>query len=313
MKTFFALVAAACASMVSAHGVIQDFTANGKSYKGPGPVEETMPALPDSPIRQVYSNGPVKDLKSGDMACGIGSVNVTTQGVAEVSAGSEISFQFGDWPHPEGPVTTYLGKCPGSADTCDGTTLKWFKISEGGYDPASNTWYQGNVLVAGKPVTTTIPAGLENGVYLARLEIVALHLAATEGGAEFYISCTQIKVVDGGSAAPSGDMLVSFPGAYKPTDPGFLVDIYTNFHSYSYPGPPMFTGGDSSPAPQDPPTQDPTETGGSSGEETATATPTPTPQDPSSDPTQPPSQPTKPPSSCSRQSRRRSRHRRRAY
>jgi len=54
-----------------------------------------MPALPESPIRQVFSNGPTKDVNGTDMACGVGSTGVTTKGVAQVSAGSEVQFQFG--------------------------------------------------------------------------------------------------------------------------------------------------------------------------------------------------------------------------
>lgn len=54
-----------------------------------------MPALPESPIRQVFSNGPTKDVNGTDMACGVGSTGVTTKDVAQVSAGSEVQFQFG--------------------------------------------------------------------------------------------------------------------------------------------------------------------------------------------------------------------------
>jgi hypothetical protein len=36
--------------------------------------------------------------------------------------------------------------------------------------------------------------------------------------------CHQLKVTGGGSTTPSG--LVSFPGAYKATDPGITVDAY---------------------------------------------------------------------------------------
>lgn len=36
--------------------------------------------------------------------------------------------------------------------------------------------------------------------------------------------CHQLKVTGGGSTTPSG--LVSFPGAYKATDPGITFDAY---------------------------------------------------------------------------------------
>ncbi|CCA76320.1 hypothetical protein PIIN_10315, partial [Serendipita indica DSM 11827] len=42
---------------------------------------------------------------------------------------------------------------------------------------------------------------------------------------QFYLACAQLNVVNGGSANPSP--LVSFPGAYKATDPGILINIYS--------------------------------------------------------------------------------------
>ena len=41
---------------------------------------------------------------------------------------------------------------------------------------------------------------------------IALHLAETFGGAQFYIGCAQVNVVNGGSGTPSP--LVSIPGVY---------------------------------------------------------------------------------------------------
>ena len=43
-------------------------------------------------------------------------------------------------------------------------------------------------------------------------------------------SCAQITITGGGSANPSK---VSFPGAYSPTDPGILINIYTQLNTYN--------------------------------------------------------------------------------
>ncbi|KZW01345.1 hypothetical protein EXIGLDRAFT_830087 [Exidia glandulosa HHB12029] len=240
MKFLYAVVAAACASLVSAHGVVEVFTADGKDYKGPGPLEEDGPAMPNSPIRRVGANGPVSDVTSPDMACGVGNPP-PTGGIATVSAGSDVKFQMSkDWPHEEGPITLYMGKCSDTADKCDSSQVKWFKVDAKGLND-DGTWYQKNI-AEGKAGVATIPAGLENGNYLLRYEILALHRAQDIGGAEFFISCTQIQLVNGGSAKPTASELVSFPGAYSATAPGIKVDIYTDFHSYSYPGPPLFDG-----------------------------------------------------------------------
>lgn len=74
----------------------------------------------------------------------------------------------------------------------------------------------------GKTYTTSVPANLKSGQYLVRHEIIALHLADTKGGAEFYPSCTQVNVKGSGTGTPSASELVSFPGAYKDTDAGIF-------------------------------------------------------------------------------------------
>ena len=50
----------------------------------------------------------------------------------------------------------------------------------------------------------------------------------------------QLSVSGGGSASPA---TVSFPGAYKATDPGILVNIYQALSSYADPGPAVYSGG----------------------------------------------------------------------
>jgi hypothetical protein len=73
-------------------------------------------------------------------------------------------------------------------------------------------------------VTFTIPAATPSGDYLIRVEHIALHVAQSTGGAQFYLSCGQITVTGGGSGTPGP--LVAFPGAYSASDPGILIDIY---------------------------------------------------------------------------------------
>jgi len=80
-------------------------------------------------------------------------------------------------------------------------------------------------------VTFQIPAATPTGQYLLRVEHIALHVAQSVGGAQFYISCAQISVTGGGSGTPGP--LVAFPGAYSATDPGILIDIYYPLVSFS--------------------------------------------------------------------------------
>ncbi|KAL2166521.1 hypothetical protein VTG60DRAFT_2534 [Thermothelomyces hinnuleus] len=88
---------------------------------------------------------------------------------------------------------------------------------------------------------TTIPANTPDGEYLLRVEQIALHMASQPNKAQFYLACTQIKITGGGNGNPSP--LVALPGAYKSTDPGILVDIYSmKPESYQPPGPPVWRG-----------------------------------------------------------------------
>ena len=90
----------------------------------------------------------------------------------------------------------------------------------------------------GKPASVTLPTQVAPGDYLVRHEIIALHLAVTLGGAEFYPSCTQIRV--GGSQTGTPNQTVSFPGAYNDNDPGIYdPDVYTPGLQYIFPGGPV--------------------------------------------------------------------------
>jgi hypothetical protein len=92
--------------------------------------------------------------------------------------------------------------------------------------------------VNGKPASVTLPTQVAPGDYLVRHEIIALHLAMTLGGAEFYPSCTQIRV--GGSQTGTPNQTVSFPGAYNDNDPGIYdPSIYSPGAPYTFPGGPV--------------------------------------------------------------------------
>jgi hypothetical protein len=52
----------------------------------------------------------------------------------------------------------------------------------------------------------------------------------------------QLVVTGGGSASPA---TVNFPGAYKASDPGILINIHAAISSYTNPGPAVYAGGSS--------------------------------------------------------------------
>ena len=54
------------------------------------------------------------------------------------------------------------------------------------------------------------------------------------GGAEFFPSCTQLRILGNGSEVPAPNSIVRFPGAYNATDPGILFDVrYWSLLSFS--------------------------------------------------------------------------------
>lgn len=56
------------------------------------------------------------------------------------------------------------------------------------------------------------------------MEAIALHTASTYGGAQFYISCGQIEVTNGGSGNPGP--LVAIPGVYTGNVSPFFRDLF---------------------------------------------------------------------------------------
>lgn len=152
--------------------------------------------------------------------------------------------------------------------TCDQfniTQAKWFKIDQAGKKTNSgNVWFQNDIsksalaisqfwlqvatksfcasIVQGDLASTRIPSTLAPGNYIIRHEIIALHLANTgPGKAEFYPSCSQLRIGGNGTGVPQATDLVNIPGAYKDSDPGlFVKDLFNDPNAeYIFPGPPI--------------------------------------------------------------------------
>ncbi|KAK1660150.1 glycosyl hydrolase family 61-domain-containing protein [Colletotrichum godetiae] len=238
MKSVAALaLTASMANMVAGHAIFQQLWVNGVDQES-------------SCVRMPASNSPVQDPTSNDMRCNANSAAATT--TCGVKAGDTITVEMhqhntracteeaiGGAHH--GPVMVYLSSVADAA-TADGSS-SFFKIFESGYFANNNTW--GNDLInegCGKQ-NVVIPSDIAPGDYLLRAETVALHAAGSENGAQYYMSCYQISVTGSGTAKPEG---VVFPGAYKATDPGLLINIYNTITSYVIPGPALYEGGGSS-------------------------------------------------------------------
>lgn len=132
------------------------------------------------------------------------------------------------------------------AATADGST-GWFKIFQDtwahnatGSTGSDDDWGTKDLNNCCGRMDVKIPSDIEAGDYLLRAEVIALHVAASVDGAQFYMSCYQLRVTGTGTAEPS---TVEFPGAYSSTDPGILIDIYESLSTYVVPGPTVYSGG----------------------------------------------------------------------
>ncbi|KAL0959162.1 hypothetical protein HGRIS_014447 [Hohenbuehelia grisea] len=227
-------------SLVAAHGFVRSVTINGKAYQGNVPNAFAKA----SGIRQINDVGPVKGAGNIAINCGQNAV-IATQSLS-ANPGDKIEFDWagGDgsnWPHNTGPMLTYMASCGSvSCDKFNAINAKWFKIQQvGRKTDGSGQWAQQDLMNGAKAVVN-LPSNLAPGNYLIRHEIIALHLATSFGGAEFYPSCAQLKVGGSGSGSPNANELVSLPGAYSDNDPGiFDMDTFNPSAKYTFPGPPI--------------------------------------------------------------------------
>ncbi|KAK3495756.1 glycosyl hydrolase family 61-domain-containing protein [Neurospora crassa] len=250
-------ILAALVASASAHTIFQKVSVNGADQgqlKG---------------IRAPANNNPVTDVMSSDIICN--AVTMKDSNVLTVPAGAKVGHFWGheiggaagpnDADNPiaashKGPIIVYLAKVDNAATT--GTSgLKWFKVAEAGL--SNGKWAVDDLIANNGWSYFDMPTCIAPGQYLMRAELIALHNAGSQAGAQFYIGCAQINVTGGGSASPSNT--VSFPGAYSASDPGILINIYggsgktdNGGKPYQIPGPALFTcpaggSGGSSPAP----------------------------------------------------------------
>lgn len=184
------------------------------------------------------NNGFVGDVSSGQIRC-FQSNPAAASATLNVTAGSSVTYSASPNVYHPGPMAFYLARVPDgqSINSWNGDGAVWFKIYHEQPSFGSQLTWSSN----GKSsFTVTIPRCIKSGYYLLRAEHIALHSASTSGGAQFYISCAQIGVTGGGSTEPPNK--VAFPGAYKASDPGILININWPIPtSYKNPGPDVFS------------------------------------------------------------------------
>lgn len=237
-----AVVALVLAPTVAAHGHVKTISVNGQTYPGGDPVWFYSPAnnLPAQAGWYALNqdNGFVEPSKFGtsDIACHKSAKPGST--AVPVKAGDTLKLQWDTWPESHhGPVIDYLAKVNSHSSATPGS-LNFFKIQEAGLVDGTVVpgKYASDTLIAnGNSWNVKIPSSLPAGNYVLRHEIIALHGAGSNNGAQNYPSCINIQVTSGGSGSvPAG---VPATSLYKATDPGILINIYTTLSSYKIPGP----------------------------------------------------------------------------
>ncbi|CAE7156892.1 unnamed protein product [Rhizoctonia solani] len=167
-------------------------------------------------------NSPITDVSSTDFTCNAGGRS-TSSSTATVPAGSTIGFALDQPIYHAGVINVYMAKAPSTAATFDGSGKVWFKVYQlsAVTDGGSSIKFPSDNL---SQVTFVVPSTLPAGEYLVRIEHIALHSSSAYPGAQFYISCAQVKVTGGGSRTPS--TLVALPGYYTGQEPGIKINIY---------------------------------------------------------------------------------------
>jgi cellulase len=250
------------AGNAAAHAIFQDLWVNGVD-------------MGSQCARLPLSNSPVTSVSSNDVRCNAGTKAVS--GKCAVAAGSTVTVEMHQVrttkSHPHkypsiqtnssqqpgdrscaseaiggahyGPVLVYMSKVS-DASTADGSA-GWFKVFQDTWakNPSGGSgdddyWGVKDLNKCCGKMNVKIPSDLAPGDYLLRAEVIALHTAGSSGGAQLYMTCYQLTVTGGGSANPA---TVSFPGAYKASDPGILVNIHAAMSTYVAPGPAVYAGG----------------------------------------------------------------------
>jgi hypothetical protein len=246
---FHFLVTIACAVTVSAHGYIAEIVANGQSYTGYNPTVE--PWTPDQGTiawgNTATDTGYVAPsaLQSPDIVCHRDAWNANL--TAEAVAGSNVTLYWTPWPDSHhGPIMNYLANCNGDCAKVNKTQLEFFKISElgeitlGSGDGTPGYWAADQLIDNNNTWVVTIPSSIAAGNYVLRHEILALHSAYAEGGAQFYPQCINLNITSSGQLQPDGVLATDM---YTSTDPGVLYNIYNDETdpTYQIPGPPLFS------------------------------------------------------------------------
>ncbi|EAT82406.1 hypothetical protein HBI56_089700 [Parastagonospora nodorum] len=239
------LSVAAVLPTVFAHGFVTGIRANGAWTKGSDPVWWYSPA--NSRPQTAGWDALNQDIGFVEPAAmGTADVNChksATAGrlYANVNAGDTIDFLWNTWPDShKGPIINYIAPCNGDCTTLPPSSLRWTKFSQSAIlTPSPITWVTDALIKNNFTTSTVLPKNLAAGNYVIRHEIIALHGAQNDNGAQLYPQCLNLKVGGSGTVKPTGG--VEGTKLYKRDEEGIRFNVYAGKTSYVFPGPPLWT------------------------------------------------------------------------
>ena len=240
------LAALLSATHVAAHGHVTNIVVNGVYYEGFD--ISSFPYMSDHPTVAAWTtpntgNGFLTpdDYTSPDIICHQNATNA--KGHVTVKAGDRVNIQWTAWPDSHhGPVMDYLADCGDSCETVDKTKLEFFKIDGVGLVDDSKVpgaWGDDQLIKNNNSWMVEIPKSIAPGNYVLRHELMAMHGAQSQGGAQNYPQCFNLKVTGFGTDKPKGTLGTKL---YTPRGPGIIANIYQSLSSYHVPGPETYSG-----------------------------------------------------------------------
>jgi hypothetical protein len=228
----FILAALATAGTVSAHGYIKSINVAGQEYGGF--LADVYPWSESKPDLIAWSTtatdtGYVQTVPGPDVICHRGAKPGKLS--APIAAGETLTVTWSQWlGEHKGPVLNYLAACNGDCANVQAADLKFFKISESGFE--NGLWGSDILIQQGNSWDVVIPADINAGGYVLRHEIVAMH-----GKFQLYPQCVNLQVTGGGEAVPEG-----VPGAqlYTGQEPGLNTNVWREVKGYIPPGPKLY-------------------------------------------------------------------------
>jgi cellulase len=243
MKAFATLLslAAVVPQLASAHGFVRGVKVNNAAWTaGSDPVWFYSPAG-QGPATAGWDAlnqdiGFVEPAQFGTANIGCHKSATAAKKYVDVKAGDQITFYWNTWPEShKGPIINYLAPYNGESSAGN---LQWSKFSQSAI-VSGTTWVTDQLIANNFTSSTTIPRNLKAGNYVIRHEIIALHGAGSDNGAQAYPQCLTLRVSGSGTVAPtSGTVSTSL---YTRNQPGILFNLYSSYTSYPYPGPALWT------------------------------------------------------------------------